>query len=184
MKRVYVFVEGRTDEEFLRRVLPAELTNETEFVQAGSSAGMTSLARSLLARRRTPLAVLMDADSLDPEVIADRRESTEELIQAAAGSVPVKVVLVVPEIEAWFFAVPGLIERVLGEKAPADLLALGARDPKGVLEQLSQRGTTGWNSLRAIDTLDPQEVEQIRARPDVTELSQFLQKVIAEDKAA
>src|SRR4051794_10509205 len=135
MKRVYVFVEGQTDEEFLRRVLPPEMTNQIEFVRAGSSSGIASLARSFLVRRRTPLAVLMDADSLDPTVIKERRESTEELIQAAAGSIPVKVVVAVPEIESWFFAVPEAIERVLGGKPPDDLMALGSRDPKGVLEQ-------------------------------------------------
>jgi len=184
MKRVYVFLEGQTDEEFLRRVLPPEVTKETEFVRGGSSAGIASLARSFLVRRRIPLAVLMDADSLDPTVIEDRRESTEELIQAAAGSIPVKVVMVVPEIESWFFAVPEAIERILGGRPPEDLLALGPRDPKGVLEQLARRSQGGWDSLRAISTLDEQEIEQIRARPDVTELSQFLQKVLAEDKAA
>ena len=176
MKRVYVFVKGQTDEEFLHRVLPAEVTNQTEFVKAGGSAHITSPARSFLARRRIPLAVLMDADSLNPEVIEDRRESTDELIQAAAGAVPVKVVVVVPEIETWFFAVPEAIERILGEKAPADLLTLGARDPKGVLTQLSQRSKVEWDSLQAIHSLDEQEIERIRARTDVAELTQFLQK--------
>jgi hypothetical protein len=183
MKLVYVFVEGQTDEEFLRRVLPAELTKETQLVNVGNSAEIPSLARSFLVRRRIPLAVLMDADSLDPEVIEERRESTEELIQAAAGSVPVKVIVVVPEIETWFFTVPEVIERVLGVKPSADLLTLGPRDPKGVLEQLS-RGKGGWDSVQAIRALDEQEIERIRARPDVTELSQFLQKVLADNQAA
>lgn len=184
MKRVYLFVEGPTDEEFLRRVLPDDLMKETELVRAGNSARITSLARSFLARRRTPIAVFMDADSLNPTVIEDRRESTEELIQAAAGSIPVKVVLVVPELESWFFTVPEAIARVLGEGPSEDLLALGPRDPKGVLEQLSRRSKVEWDTFAAIRALDAKEIERIRARPDVTELSQFLKKVLSEDKAA
>src|SRR5262245_1681530 len=39
MKRVHVFVEGQTHEEFLCRVLPAELTKETQFVNAGAARG-------------------------------------------------------------------------------------------------------------------------------------------------
>ncbi len=140
--------------------------------------------RSFLVRRRTPLAVLMDADSLDRTVIEDRRESTEEFIQAAAGSIPVKVVMVVPEIEAWFFTVPEAIERVLGGRPPDDLLALGSRDPKGILQQLSRRSKSGWDTVGAIRALDDQEIERIRARPDVTELSQFIKKVLSEEKAA
>jgi hypothetical protein len=184
MKPVYVFVEGKLDEEFLRRVLPAELLKETGIVQAGSSASMASLARSFLVRRRTPVAVLMDADSLNPTVMEERRESMAELIQAAAGSIPVKVVLAIPEIEAWFFTVPEVIERVLREKPSDDLLVLGSRDPKGVLEQLSRRSKREWDSLQAIGALSEQEIERIRARSDVTELSQFLQKVLSENKAA
>jgi hypothetical protein len=184
MKPVCLFVEGKLDDEFLRRVLPAELVKETGIVQGGSRAGMASLARSFLVRRRTPLAVVMDADSLNPTVMEKRRESMEELIQAAAGSIPVKVVLTVPEIEAWFFTVPEVIERVLGEKPPDDLLALGPRDPNRVLEQLSRRRKSEWDSIQAIRALTGPEIERIRARPDVTELTQFLQKVLSEHQAA
>jgi hypothetical protein len=79
---------------------------------------MASRARSFLVLRRTPVAVVVDAGSLSPAVIEECREGMEELIQAAAGSVPVKVVVAVPEIEAWFFAVPEVIERVLGRRSP------------------------------------------------------------------
>src|SRR4051794_35570127 len=102
MKRVYLLVQGQTDADFLRRLLRPEVTKEAEIVPAGGSAEIPSLARSLLVRRRRPVAVLMDAGALDPVVIQERKESTEELIQAAAASIPVKVVVAVPEIEAWF----------------------------------------------------------------------------------
>lgn len=184
MKRLYLFVEGPTDEEFLRRVLPDDLIKEIEFVRAENRARIISLARSFLVRRRTPIAVLMDAHSLDPSVIEDQRQSAEELIQAAAGSIPVKVVLAVPEIESWFFTVPEAIERILGETLSEDLLALGPKDPKGVLGQLSRRSKVEWNSVAAIQVLEDKEIERIRARPDVTELSQFLKKVLSGDKAA
>jgi hypothetical protein len=95
-----------------------------------------------------------------------------------------KVFLVVPEIESWFFTVPEAIERGLGEKVPADLLTLGQRDPKGVLALLSGRSKASWDSLGAIAALDDKEIDRIRARPDVTELIRFLQEVLAGDKIA
>src|SRR5437868_12251823 len=116
MRRVYIFVEGPTDAEFLRRVLPPEALKDAEVVTAGGSSGIPSLARSVLVRRKKPIAVVMDSDSLDPDVIEERQQSTEELIRAADASIPVKVVSAVPEIEAWFFAAPEAIGRVLGKK--------------------------------------------------------------------
>src|SRR5262245_6955547 len=110
MKQVYLFVEGPTDAAFLRRVLPPAVTKEAEFVESGGRASIPSLARSVLVRRRKPVAVLMDSDSLAPAVIEEQRESTEELIRSAAASIPVKVVVAVPTIESWFFAAPEAIE--------------------------------------------------------------------------
>jgi hypothetical protein len=174
MKRVYVFVEGQTDADLLRRVLPPELTQGAEFVPAGGSSGIPSLARSFLVRRRAPVAVLMDSDSLDPAVIEESRQSMEELIRAAAGSIPVKVVVAVPEIEAWFFAAPESIERVLGTKVPEEWVALGKRDPSGVLDLLAKHASHQWDTNRAIGALDAHDVERIRAIPAVSELSNFL----------
>jgi len=184
MKRLYVIVEGSTDAEFWRRVLPPELTKDAEFVPAGGSASIPSLARSFLVRRRTPVAVAMDSDSLDPAVIQERRENTEELIRSASASIPVKVVVAVPEIEAWFFAAPEAIERILGEKVPAELVALGRRDPRGVLLQLERQTQKKWDSDQAIVLLDAHDVERIRALPEVIELSTFMQKVQKDGQAA
>lgn len=120
MKRVYILVEDETGAEFLRRLLPPEVVRDAEIVPTGSSSEIPSLARSLLVRRRRPVAVLMDADSLSERVIQERKDSTEDLIQSAAASIPVKVIVVVPEIEAWFFVVPEAINRIFGQEMPQD----------------------------------------------------------------
>jgi hypothetical protein len=119
----------------------------------------------------------MDSDSLDPDAIEERQQSTEELIRAADSSIPVKVVSAVPAIEAWFFAAPQAIERVFGKKVPAELVRLGRRDPKAVLQQIEERSKRKWNSKQAIDSLDVNDIERIRALPEVAELRTFLKKV-------
>ena len=67
MRRVYVLVEGPSDAAFLRRILPKELLSNAELVIAGGSSGIPSLARSVLVRRKCPVAVVMDSDSVDPD---------------------------------------------------------------------------------------------------------------------
>jgi hypothetical protein len=184
MKRVYVFVEGPTDAELLQRVLPPELSNDVQVVEAGGSDRIPSLARSVLVRRQAPVAVLMDSDSLDPNLIEERRGGTEELIQAAASAIPVKVIAAVPEIEAWLFAAPEVIERTLEEKVDGDLVSLGKRDPKGVLELLASRSQKVWNFGEAIRQLDENDIARIRALPEVTALIEFIRDVQKNGRAA
>jgi hypothetical protein len=184
MKQVYIFVEGPTDAEFLRRILPPELLKDAEIVPSGGSDGIPSLARTVLVMRRKPVAVVMDADSLAADMIAERQESTEEFIRAAAGAIPVKVVVAVPEIAAWLFAAPEALARALGGTGPEELIHLGRRDPSGVLQQLAEKNHRKWDSMRAIGLLDAEDIARIRALPEVTELSTFLKKLQKEDKAA
>jgi hypothetical protein len=175
MKRAYVVVKGPSDADFLRKVLTAQEQEEVEFVPAGN--GFRSLARSLLVRRRVPLLVFMDSDSLNPDLIEERRGSTEEFIKYAAGSVPVKVVVAVPEVESCFFAAPEVIERVLGEKVPANLVRLGERDPKGVLGEYALAGNHKWDMQQAIMAMEPKDIERIRALPAIQEVTEFLQNL-------
>jgi hypothetical protein len=184
LKRVYVFVQGPTDATFLRRVLPHEVLKDAELVDAGGYSGIPSLARSVLVARHRPVAVVMNSGSVYPEVIEERQQSTEELIQSAAAAIPVKVVSAVPETEAWFFAAPEAIERVLGQKVPAEWVSLGRRDPQWVLDQLTAKSGRKWDTNQAISSLDAQDIERIRALPEVVELTRFLQDVQRDGRAA
>lgn len=179
MNRVYVLVEGPIDAAFLRRILPPELVNGAELVDAGGSAGIPSLARSILVRRKTPVAVLMDSGSVDPGAIEVQQQSTEDLIRAADASVPVKVVLAVPEVEAWFFATPELVERIVGQKFPSEWLPLARMAPKAALRQFAENHHKQWDTQQAINSLDADDIERIRAIPAVAELSAFLQEMQA-----
>jgi hypothetical protein len=180
--KAYVFVAGPTDADFLRKVLPPELIGDVEFVSAGTSGSILSLARSFLVRRRKPVAVFMNSDSLNPSLIDERREGIEELIRAAAGSVPVKVIMVVPEIEVSFFAAPEAIERFLGAKVSSDLLSLGQRDPVGILRQVAKQKGRDWELSLALRVLDPHDIERMRATSPITELTAFLQHIQDSEK--
>jgi hypothetical protein len=123
----YVITEGPFDAELLRLVLPRDVVDDVQFVPAGSLASMKSLARSLIVQRRTPIAIVIDADSNSPEVVEERRQSTEEVVGIVAGTVPVKVLVAVPEIEGIFFQDTAFLKRLLGQDVPKDLALLAQR---------------------------------------------------------
>ncbi|MCI0455527.1 MAG: hypothetical protein L0Z62_00940 [Gemmataceae bacterium] len=183
MTRAYVFVEGSAEAELLQQLLTPDVRKDVRFVPADDASYLLSLARSVLVRRRKPVAVVMDSHSLNPDVIQERRQSTEELLKAAAGDVPATVIVVVPEVEVLFFASAEVLEKVLREKVPQELVSLGHRDPVGVLEVLSARKHRKWDTSKALDALDAQDMERMRAAPAVRELSTFLQNLPADDGA-
>jgi len=74
----------------------------------------------------------------------------EELLKLATDPIPAKVVVAIPEIEAWFFAVPESIERVLRGKVPPNVVPLGKRDPKGILDWLAQKSKKSGHMNQAI----------------------------------
>jgi hypothetical protein len=167
-------VEGPSDAEFLRRILAKELIQDAEIVVAGGRRGIPSLARSVLVTRRRPIAVVIDADSNDAEMIQEQRDDMEDLIRAADSSVPVKVIAAVPAIEAWLFAAPGAIARVAGGPLSAEIVNLSKTDPKGALEHLSSqihRSITAEDIFRVMVEGD---FRQIRAIPEVIVLERFL----------
>lgn len=87
-------------------------------------------------------------------------------------------------IEAWCFATPEALERVLGQQVSAEWLAQGKRDPKEVLRRLAETNQKQWNLAQAISTLDAQDIERIRAIPEVAALSTFLHELQKGDQAA
>jgi hypothetical protein len=174
MKKAYILVEAAMDAELLRRVLAPEAQKDAEFVVASS--GIPSLARTLLVRRRVPVAVFVNADSLNPSLINERRDGMEELIRAAAASIPVKVVFVVPEVEALFFLCPDVIERVIGPIRP-EFVVLGKRDPRGVLTQIAKENNRKWDVAQALAFLTPADVECLRKSEAIQELTAFLTSV-------
>ena len=177
MKRAYVLVEGASDVALLRRILPEKALEDVELVNAGGSSEIPSLARSLLVRRRRPVAVVMDSDSVEPDLIDERRQSTEGLIRLADASVPVKVISAIPQIEAWLLEAPEKIERIVGGKVSGERLELAKLDPRRTLTSLAEKNQRRWDANQAIDALDDEDIQRIRSIPEVEELSAFLEEM-------
>ncbi|BBL74058.1 hypothetical protein [Methylomagnum ishizawai] len=177
----YVITEGPSDQALLKAVLPEHLLREVRFVAAGGLSSMASLARSLLADRRVPVLIVADADTIDPESIQDRRQSIEEAVAYVAHSIPVKVVLAVPEIESVFFRDAALLSRWLGYSPSPELLAMAHYQPRQALLKLLAPAQKEIIHLLS-DPLHESEIETLRDIPFIREIIQFL-SAISPDRA-
>ena len=170
MTKAYIVVEGEADKAFLERLLEPRLLQDVLIVVAEARYGILSLARSLLATRRKPVAVLMDTDSVDDDRVREERASIAELLSIVAGNVPTHVVTPVPTLEAFFFASPELLERFFGSAISSDLIVLGKRDPRGVLDLSAQQKNKPWQVKDITDILNSHDIQRIRETSDLKAL--------------
>jgi hypothetical protein len=173
---VYVLIEGQDGEKILRAVLPASVVEGLSLFIGSPLGGLTSRARTLLATRHEPVALVLNAKRTDPSVVAEFRKDTEAALLDVAGKTPMKLVLFVPEIESVFFQDAGIVQRLFGDVDRADLVE--ARfEPKVVLTRLLAAHRTIKSLDQLLASLRTDEIEAIRAGTPVRELLAFLEQV-------
>lgn len=168
--KAYIVCEGNSDKKLLEAILPKELLKDVEIVAAGGLSAIKSLSRSLLVRRQVPVAIVADADSVDPDLIQERIKSIEELVKGVAVDTPVKVILAIPALEIIFFQDDLLLSRLLGYKPSEDLLSLSTSQPYQVLRDLLYPST--YRST--IDRLTGDDLDILRKAPVIQEIINFL----------
>lgn len=172
----YIVTEGDFESELLKKVLPENLKKDIEIVPAGGVSATKSLARSLIVRRQVPVAVVIDSDSLVPDLVQERRSDIQEILESVAVNTPVKVILAVPQIETIFFHDSVLLFRILGyspsQEALNELLTLAASQPRQTLELLLT-----YSRTQMLEKLTEEDIKLLRKTPVIQEIICFIQSV-------
>jgi len=174
--RTHVLVESNQSAFMLARLLNAE--QEAGFIEiraAGPSSSLYSAARTLLAVRGEPVALLLDADSTYPEAVARRRLTAEEVVGDVASSAPLRVLVAVPALEALLFLRSDPVARSFGEAASDEhMLELGRLNPREALKRLDPGGDWSNASLNLVCSLNDEDIAELRSTPPIHELLEFL----------
>jgi len=170
----------------LARLLSAEQeAGLIEIRAAGPSSSLYSAARTLLAVRGEPVALLLDADSTDPEAVARRRLTAEEVVGDVANSAPLRVLVAVPALEALLFLRPDPVARAFGTTASDEhTLELGRMNPREALKRLDPGGHWWTASLKLVRTLSEEDIAELRSTPPIHELLEFLRHLRCSEIAA
>ena len=163
--KVYLITEGLSDEVILKKLLPAQVVDNVQFVIGQGRYSAQSLARSILAARRMPVALVLDADTTQPESVQEQYDFLQEALGQAAAGTPFGVFLAKPEIEILLLEVPQITNGVSQRE-----LELAKFHPKKFLHLFN-----GVDNL--LNQLNEKELETIRSHPLLVELVQFLSSV-------
>ena len=173
----YIVCESDFDAQLLKTVLPSNLLIDIGVVAAGKVYAIKSLAMSLVVRRRVPVIIVFDADSVVQELVEQRRNDIEEIVVFVAGKIPVKVVPAVPQIEIIFFQDVSLLSRLLGFTPSKDILDLAVSQPREALEQLISESELIQDSSQIIEQLTNEDIEILRSSSVMQEIVQCLESV-------
>lgn len=167
-----------TDSEFIAALLLRLITKEDQadvYIKAFASSTLYSLARTLLLERDRPVAVVVDANTPNPEGIARERRGAEELLRDVAGGLrPFKVVLAVPEIEAVFFERPEVLRRRFDGAVTDHLLELGQYSARAALRKLAADGDGEKLRWEILNSLTDDEVAALRRTDLIREVLEFM----------
>lgn len=173
----YIVCEGERDAQLLKRLLPEEFLGNVEVVAAGGLSAIKSLARSLIVRRQSPVAIVADADAIIPEQVEQRLKDTEEIVGNIAANTPVKVLIAVPTLEIIFFQDISLLSRLLGYAPSQEMLSLAMYQPSQTLKQLISQSKNFQSQSQLVEQLTSEDLEILRKAPVIQEMIQFLQSV-------
>ncbi len=172
MISAYIVTEGQTDADVLQKLLPDHLIKDVVFVVGSGKYSAQSLASTLLATRRIPTALIVDADQ---EAEAEQHDFLHSLLRRVSPGVAFEVFLTVPEIEVILFQDKRLLERLTGRQLTQLEWDMGKRDPKEFLKSVSNGHRLTITSI--LDKLDQPTKQMLQQHPLIVELSEFLASV-------
>lgn len=178
MKKACVVTEGQTDIDILKSLLPAELTKEIEFVVGGGWSGAQSLAVSILAKRRIPVALVIDADANDEQVIHEKLDFSRWSLKQAAVQIPFEVFLAVPQIEAVFFQDRAFLQEVTNREFSDLEWRLMKMQPKELFAGASLEKSQLLK--RILGGLNKDSIKVLQTHPLIKSLISFLSSVVVD----
>lgn len=178
MKKAYLVTEGQTDADILKKLLPGNIVRDTEFVVGAGLYSAQSLARSLLAVKQSPVALVLDAETTDKGAIQEKEEFYREALRQASSSVKFEVFLAEPEVETFFYQLPSFKEWLAKHYPKAE------RNPDSLHhKRLLNRNGQGVVSVEDIlRDVDKKTVKAIQRSAFMNGLVKFLTSVVGKKK--
>ncbi|MGO8673341.1 MAG: hypothetical protein ACLQVD_18520 [Capsulimonadaceae bacterium] len=134
---VYVVTQSETDAAVLKAALKDVpfCGNKYKVIAAGGRTTALSYARSLLMVRKTPVVLVVDADTMNDSRSAELERYLNQSLSEAGPPTEFKVIVVRPEIERLLFADRDIVTGMFGTIADDDFIK-GQYVPKTVLGNL------------------------------------------------
>ncbi|WNG38837.1 hypothetical protein F0U60_38435 [Archangium minus] len=179
---VIIVTSGIVAGKIMRRLVDGHprLCERGIWIQADDSRGeASSTAANILARRRGPVAVVADADSLSPHMIAEQRGWIEYLLGEAAPPSEWRILLIAPEVAVLLFRDEQLLRSLLPVSPSFEQLIRGRYEPNRVLAELFAQAGEQPFPESLVRRIEQAELSSLWAAPELRPLEAFLLEKLA-----
>ncbi|OUL36771.1 hypothetical protein BV372_05670 [Nostoc sp. T09] len=181
MNLAYMITESDKDIEILQRLLPQNLSQDIKFIAGESSYRARSLASSLLATRKTPVALVLDAGTDNESQIFERHDLINYVLNQASSGIPYQIFLAIPQLEIVFLHDKSLIEKIAQRQFNDLEWQLAKSSPKEFLKTVF--GNDEQISARIFDSINDEEIKILQQEPLIQEIINFLSSLITSSVA-
>lgn len=172
MGRYVLVTEGPTDAVILRSILKISPDDPCIIIEAaGGWSSADSYARTVLVENEADVALVVDADSTDPNIIEDRKR----FLQRSLGSIPTRkkfrIVVIEPDITYLLFKDRTVLHQLVGRPVEDTDYVAASFDARRVLTRLLGPG----NAMQILrDRLAEVDLSFLANDPVLRDLKNFL----------
>ncbi len=178
MGKIAIVVEGRTDELILKAVLPKDIQRKIQFIVGSGRYSAQSIARTILAYDRQPVALILDADTTDESKIKEQITYFQKALGEVATDVPYQAFIIVPQIEVLLFESKSYLEKIAERPISQEEWAYAQTAPKKALERFL--GDNISSQLpHILKLMNETTVKKLRQHSSLKSLIIFLQSASA-----
>lgn len=186
-----VVVKGPSNAQILRAIAGKELASRFRVFAGQGRTSLATLGRNLLVHEGGPVLLVMDSDTLNPQLTAELKSITLLALRGVVSSgvqtpegAPLlprqfQVFTFVPEIEAVFFESPDALDRLLGKKPPPEKVREGRLAPKETLRELLRSGNGRRDYPELLAELDQQTRDALLLGKQAKALREVLESMLA-----
>jgi len=139
-----------------------------------SRGGAASSAGNILFQQRVPVAVVADADTLSPAMMAEERGLMEYILGGSGLRGEWYVLLIAPEVAVLLFRDEQLLRSLLPVSPSFEQLIRGRYEPNRVLAELfAQAGERPFPDV-LLSRLEQADLSSLWAAPELRPLEEFL----------
>ncbi|HYW22206.1 MAG TPA: hypothetical protein VE956_23410 [Nodularia sp. (in: cyanobacteria)] len=178
MTLAYMIAEGETDIEILQKLLPKNLIQDIQFIAGESSYRARSLATSLLATRKIPVALVIDADTDNESQVFEKQDLINYLSNQASSGTPFQLLLAVPKLEILLLEDKSLIEKIAQRKFNDLEWQFAQSKPKEFLETVLGKKQS-INEIIFSD-IKKQEIKILQQHPLIQQMIVFLSSLTSD----
>jgi hypothetical protein len=176
--KICVVAQTQFQTQLLRQLLETQELPQHVVVRGGKFTMALTYGSSLLRQRSASVAVVMDADSVEPHKVRQQEAELEYLLPAGNfDGILADVLMAVPQVEVVLFSDPEALECVLGRTLTEREKIEGEFRPRAVLDRLlAETGLDGDAFLSRINT---RAAARFAAHPLIRSLVQFIEDASA-----